>query len=51
MSKVDAPETVPQKEISVEIDGVTLRGLEWGDENSENIVYCSHGWMDNCASK
>ncbi|GHE78549.1 alpha/beta fold hydrolase [Thalassotalea profundi] len=37
------------EEISFDLGEITLRGMAWGKESNE-IILCLHGWLDNAAS-
>eukprot|EP01138_Halocafeteria_seosinensis_P016064 gb/GECG01016393.1/.p1 GENE.gb/GECG01016393.1/~~gb/GECG01016393.1/.p1 ORF type:complete len:394 (+),score=42.26 gb/GECG01016393.1/:1-1182(+) len=35
---------------SVDIPGLTIAGLQWGDPDSPDKIVCLHGWKDNAAT-
>lgn len=41
--------TSPASEIAFDVDGLTYRGLVWGDP-ADPLVFAIHGWLDNALS-
>ena len=41
--------TSPASEVAFDVDGLTYRGIVWGDP-ADPLVFAIHGWLDNALS-